>query len=157
MPAKKLKEYLEANSVKYEVLTHKLAYTAQEVAATQGVTGWKVAKTVVCNCDDKYMLVVLQAPMLVDLERLKQTLGCSKAHLATESEMGKLFPGVEVGAEPPFGNLYNLPVYIDTELAEMSDIVFRAGTHTETIRISYKDFERLVHPTVIDVCKPVEA
>ncbi|GAB4332443.1 MAG: YbaK/EbsC family protein [Candidatus Abyssubacteria bacterium] len=157
MPARKLKEYLDSNNVKYEVLTHKLAYTAQEVAATQGVTGWKVAKTVVCNCDGKYMLVVVQAPKLVDLERLKQALECNEAHLATEAEMAKLFPGVDVGAEPPFGNLYNLPVYIDREMTEMPDIVFRAGSHTETIRISYKDFERLVKPTIIDVCKPVEA
>lgn len=156
MPSKRLKEFLDSNKVDYHVMTHKVAYTAQEVAAAQGVTGWQVAKCVVCNCDGEYTLIVLQAPVLIDLERLKQALGCKEASLATEAEMQKLFPDVEVGAESPFGNLYNLPVYIDKELARMPEIVFNADSHTETIRIKYEDFKRLVNPKVIDVGKPVE-
>ncbi|MBI4831679.1 MAG: YbaK/EbsC family protein [Candidatus Lindowbacteria bacterium] len=153
--SRRLKEYLESNGVEYNVAAHKVAYTAQEVAAAQGVTGWHVAKTVVCNCDGKYVLLVLQAPTMVDLSRLKKELGCKEIRLATELEMEKLFPETELGAEPPFGNLYNLPVYVDRGFAEMPEMVFNAGTHTETIRIKYSDFERLVSPKVIEIARPV--
>ena len=154
--SKRLKECLEANNVEYHIMTHKVAYTAQEVAAAQGVTGWQVAKSVVLKCDDEYMLIVLQAPAMVDFKRLKDALGCKEASLASESEMEKLFPGVELGAESPFGNLYNLPVYVDSGLAEMSEIVFNAGTHTETVRLKYADYARLVNPKVIEISKPVK-
>ncbi|UCD56107.1 MAG: YbaK/EbsC family protein [Candidatus Hydrogenedentota bacterium] len=154
--SKRLKEYLDANNVEYNVMTHKVAYTAQEVAAAQGVTGWQVAKSVVLNCDGDYMLVVLQAPALVDLARLKKAIGCKEAKLASESEMEKLFPGVELGAESPFGNLYNLTVYVDKGLTEMREIVFNAGSHTETIRLKYDDYARLVNPTVVDIGKPAK-
>lgn len=153
--SKRLKEYLDKNGIEYNVMTHKVAYTAQEVAAAQGVTGWQVAKTVVLNCDGEYLEVVLQAPARVDFDRLREVLVCEDARLATESEMEKLFPGVELGAESPFGNLYNLTVYVDKGLAEASEIVFNAGTHTETIRLKYKDFERLVKPRVIEISRAV--
>ncbi|MBI5115831.1 YbaK/EbsC family protein [Candidatus Poribacteria bacterium] len=153
--SRRLKEYLDSNNVQYNVMAHKVAYTAQEVAAAQGVTGWHVAKSVVCNCDGKYVLLVLQAPSMVDLARLKKAVGCKEIRLASELEMENLFPEAELGAEPPFGNLYNLPVYIDKGFAEMPEIVFNAGSHTETIRIKYSDFERLVKPTEIEIARPV--
>jgi Ala-tRNA(Pro) deacylase len=154
--SRRLREFLDSHGVAYKIMTHKVAYTAQEVAATQGVTGWQVAKSVVLKCDKQYMLVVLQAPALVDFDRLKKALGCKKAQLASESDMEKLFPGVELGAESPFGNLYELPVYIDKPLAEMSEIVFNAGTHTETMRMKYEDYARLVNPEVVEISKPVK-
>ena len=58
------------------------------------------------------------------------------------------FPDCEVGAMPPFGNLYGVPVYVEKTLAEDETMVFRSGTHTETMSVSYSDFERLVEPTV---------
>lgn len=155
--SKRLKEFLDANKVSYKVMTHKVAYTAQEVAAAQEVTGWQVAKTVVCNCDGKYALLVLQAPVMVDFNRLKKALGCKQAKLASEMEMEKLFPGIELGAESPFGNLYDLPVYVDKGLADMSEIVFNAGSHTETMRIKYEDYARLVGPKVVEIGKPLQA
>lgn len=155
--SKRLKEFLDSNKIGYRVMTHKVAYTAQEVAAAQEVTGWQVAKTVVCNCDGKFALLVLQAPVMVDFNRLKKALGCKQVNLASEAEMEKLFPGIELGAESPFGNLYDLPVYVDKGLAEMSEIVFNAGSHTETIRMKYEDYARLVGPEVVEIGKPSRA
>ncbi len=155
--SRRLKEYLEENGVEYDVITHKAAYTAQETAAAQGVTGWRMAKSVVINCDGECLLVVLQAPTRLDFDLIKEILACEDARLATESEMEGLFPGVELGAESPFGNLYGLPVYVDRGLTETPEIVFNAGTHIEAIRIKYADFERLVHPRVVEVGKPVAA
>lgn len=153
--SRRLKEYLDENGVEYSVMTHKAAYTAQETAAEQKVTGWRMAKSVVINCDGEFLLVVLQAPARVDFDRLREILACEDARLATESEMEKLFPGVELGAESPFGNLYGLAVYVDRGLAEAPEIVFNAGTHIETIRIKYADFERLVNPRVVEIGKTV--
>jgi Ala-tRNA(Pro) deacylase len=76
--------------------------------------------------------------------------------LATEKEFAALFPDSELGAMPPFGNLYNLPVYVDTSLTEDEEIVFNAGTHVDTIRIKYKDFVKLVQPKVIEAAIRVE-
>ncbi len=154
--SKRLKEFLDKNGIEYHVKTHKVAYTAQEVAATQGVTGWQVAKTVVVNCDGEFLLIVLQAPTRVDFDRIKDVLVCGDARLATEAEMAELFPGVELGAESPFGNLYNLAVYVDKGLTEASEIVFNAGTHTETIRMKFADYERLVKPRVIEIARPAK-
>lgn len=152
--SKKLKEFLDANKVAYNIMTHKVAYTAQEVAAAQKVTGWQMAKTVVCNCDGNYALLVLQAPVMVDFGRLKKALKCKEVRLASEQEMEKLFPGIELGAESPFGNLHNLPVYVDKGLAGETEMVFNAGSHTETMRIKYADYARLVNPTVVEIGKP---
>ena len=151
--SRRLKEFLDANDIVYDVMTHKTAYTAQEVAAAQGVTGWQVAKTVVVNCDGRYMLLVLQAPAMVDFKHLEKALGCKEARLATEAEMEKLFPGVELGAESPFGNLYDLTVFIDQAFADVSEMVFNAGSHTETIRIKYADYAKLVNPRVVQMSK----
>ena len=154
--SRKLKEYLDANGVNYDVMTHRAAFTAQEVAAAQGVTGWQVAKSVVLDCDGEYLLIVLQAPAKVDFDRIRDVLVSEDIRLATESEMAELFPGVELGAESPFGNLYDIPVYVDRGLAEEREIVFNAGTHTETIRLQYEDFARLVKPRVIEISKPAK-
>lgn len=155
--SKRLKEFLESNNVKYNIITHKVAYTAQEVAASIDVTGWRVAKTVLCNCDGKYVLLVLPAPLKVDFASLKHAVRCREVRMASEPEMENLFPETELGAEPPFGTLYNLPVYIDKGLANMPEIVFRAGSHTETIRMAYEDYARLVKPEVVDIGRKMAA
>jgi Ala-tRNA(Pro) deacylase len=149
--SKRLLEYLDECGIAHSIMAHKPAYTAQETAAAQGITGWQVAKSVVLCCDGEYLLVVLQAPNQVDFDLIRDVLACDDVRLATETEMEDLFPGVELGAESPFGNLYDLAVYVDSGLTELPEIVFNAGTHTATIRTSYEDFERLVQPRVIDI------
>lgn len=154
--SRKLKEYLDSRGVKYEVLSHKVAYTAQETAAAQRITGWNVAKCVVCFCDGKFLLFVLQAPTVIDFARLKKSLGCQEARLASEQEMEQLFPETELGAESPFGDLYGLPVFIDKGLTEIEEIIFNAGSHTEAIRMKMDDYRKLANPKIVEMGKPAK-
>ena len=144
----RLREFLEKEKVWYEHEVHRTAYTAQEVAAEGHVPGKMMAKTVVLKVDDHITLAVLPATVRTDLGRLKTALGAKEVRLASELEFTGLFPDCEVGAMPPFGNLYGVPVYVDTSLAKDEEIVFNAGTHQDTIRMKYADFERLALPKV---------
>lgn len=137
---------LKTSGIAYEILKHPQAFTAQEVAATVHVTGKEIAKTIVVNADGKFVMAVIPAPHKVSLKSLKELLGAKEVRLASEEELTQLFPDCEVGAMPPFGNLYNMPVYISTALKDRKEVIFNACTHTEVIKISYVDFERLVQP-----------
>ena len=148
IPAR-LENYLAEKHVPYTRSTHRLAYSAQGVAAAQHVAGWTVAKTVILKTEDQFLMVVLPAPMKVDLHLLREQLPFNQLELADEWEFGRLFPDCQLGAMAPFGNLYGLPVYVEESLARQDEIVFNAGTHVDTIRMKYKDFDRLVGPTVI--------
>jgi Ala-tRNA(Pro) deacylase len=148
--AAKLKECLDGNAVKYDVLTHAQVYTAQDVAAATHVPGRELAKSVVVKADDRFVLAVLPAPRKIDIDKLQQVVRAKEIRMAHEAEFASLFPGCELGAMPPFGNLYGVDVYVDDSLTRDEEIVFNAGTHVEAIRMKYKDFERLVKPTVGD-------
>ncbi len=149
MPVQQLKEFLDNRNVKYVTITHSASYTAQEVAASAHVPGKELAKTVVVKLDGKMALAVLPASFRVNLDLLKQTTGAESIELATEDEFRDRFPGCDVGAMPPFGNLYDMPVYVSEVLAEDDEIAFNAGSHTELIRLAYADFERLAQPKVL--------
>jgi Ala-tRNA(Pro) deacylase len=146
MPVKKLKEYLDSHKIKYESISHSEVHTAQEIAASAHIPGKELAKTVMVKIDGKMAMAVLPASYRIDFELLKAAAGASYVELASEEEFEDLFPGCEVGAMPPFGNLYGMDVFVAASLAEDEDIAFNAGSHTELIRLSYKDFERLVAP-----------
>ena len=150
MPAKKLKDFLDAKKAKYVAVTHAPAYTAQEIAALTHIPGKNLAKTVVVKLDGKMAMAVLPASRAVDFELLKKASGAAKAELASEDEFRDIFPECELGAMPPFGNLYDMPVYVDERLSEDEAIAFNAGSHKELFRMTYKDFEALVKPTVAD-------
>jgi Ala-tRNA(Pro) deacylase len=149
MPVTKLKEFLDAKKVKYSVLTHSTAYTAQEIASLAHVKGGELAKTVIIRLDGRMAMAVLPASRQVDLSLLKASARAKTASMATEAEFRDLFPGCETGAMPPFGNLYGVPVLVDESLSKDKAIAFNAGTHHELIRLSYEDFARLVQPTVV--------
>lgn len=149
MPTATLTEFLDRQGVKYVTISHSPAYTAQEVAASAHVPGREMAKAVVAKLDGKPAMVVLPAGEKVDLERLRASAGAQEVALATEQEFAGLFPGCELGAMPPFGNLYGLDTYVTPSLADDEEIAFNAGTHTELIRMPYRDFERVVHPREI--------
>ena len=144
----RLRDFLETEKVRYEHEVHRTAYTAQEVAAEEHVPGKMFAKTVVVKVDDGIALAVLPATARTNFGRLKSALGAREVRLATELEFTGLFPDCEVGAMPPFGNLYGVPVYVDASLAQDEEIIFNAGTHQDTIRMKYADFERLALPKV---------
>lgn len=149
MPVRKLKEFLDANHIKYVVMSHSPAYTAQEIAATAHVPGKELAKTVIVQVDGKMAMAVLPAAFKIDVVLLKEAIGAKEVAIATEKEFKDLFPECELGAMPPFGNLYEMDVYVTESLAEDEEIAFNAGTHTELIKLAYKDFERLVRPKVV--------
>lgn len=151
MPAAKLKEFLDANGVKYVSLVHSQAFTAMEVAESAHVKGREMAKAVVVKLDGRLALAVLPATRKVDLEALRQGTGALQAELAHEHEFRGDFPGCEVGAMPPFGNLFGMEVFVDPALAAHDEIAFNAGTHVELIRMAYADFARLVKPRVVSM------
>lgn len=146
MPLQKLMEFLESHKIKYSTVSHSQAFTAQEIAATAHIRGKQVAKTVMVKIDGRMAMAVLPASYRVDFDLLKKATGASKVELASEQEFKDLFPECEVGAMPPFGNLYGIEVIVDEILAEAEEIAFNAGSHTELIRLSYKDFQAHVKP-----------
>jgi Ala-tRNA(Pro) deacylase len=143
----RLKNFLDENQIPYSVMTHIRAYTAQGAAATMQISGKELAKTVVLSAGEEMILAVLPAPNHVRLDKLADEMG-KPVRLATEQEFSSLFPDCEPGAMPPFGSLYNLPVYVDESLAADEAIVFNAGTHHDAIRMRYADFVRLAKPTI---------
>ncbi len=142
---KRVKQYLKENRIKYKITRHKEVFTTQEIAATQHISGKQLAKVVIVKAKD-FAMMVLPANLLLDIKKVKKILKSKSIRLAKEAELEKLFPDCEIGAMPPFGNLYNLPVYIDKTLTEKKEIAFEAGDHTHTIAMKYEDLARLVQP-----------
>jgi Ala-tRNA(Pro) deacylase len=153
----RLQGYLRENEVPFEAQHHPRAVTAQEVAATEHVPGKMFTKTVMALADLEMVMLALPAPYHVNPEKAAEALGARDFRLASEEQFEDAFPDCEVGAMPPFGNLYDVPVYVDVALAEDESIVFRAGTHTDTMSIAYADFERLVEPTLTKFADPPSA
>lgn len=151
MPGEKLRRFLEDNGVAYEVQEHELVYPAQEVAAAEHVPGRLVAKPVMLMADDRLVMVVVPASLEVDLDKARGALGATQVRLASEEEFADAFPDCELGAQPPFGNLYDVPVYVDEALASDPYIVFRDGSHTETMKIDTAEYLRLVQPSRVEV------
>lgn len=153
----RLEGYLRENGVEYVLEHHPVAYTARDVAASEHVAATRIAKSVMVLADEHLAMVVLPGSEHLYIPALPGALGAHHVRLAQESEFGPAFPDCEVGAMPPFGNLYGVPVYVDASLVEYETIRFEAGTYTDTLCIKYADFMRLVNPTVVDVGHPQEA
>ncbi len=149
MPVEKLRELLDRNRIKYVVISHSPAHTAQEIAASAHIPGSEMAKTVVVKLYGRLAMAVLPASELVDLELLADAAFAQMAELADEAEFGDRFPDCELGAMPPFGNLYGMDVYVADSLAEDEEIAFNAGSYTELVRMAYPDYARLVKPRIL--------
>lgn len=148
----KTDQYLREQGVAFEHHTHSPVYTAQELAAEEHIPGRQVAKAVIVHAEERgYVMCVLPASQKLDLTKVGYALGVKRCRLAEESEMGELFPDSEIGAEPPFGNLYNMSTLVDSRLAEDSRILFPAGSHRDAIEMSYADYARLASPVVADI------
>jgi len=143
-------EFLDKSAARYEVTKHPPAFTAQQMAAVEHESGQYVAKPVIVKADGKYMMCVLSACYKIDLGALKSQLGVKSVALAKEKDIGKMFDDCELGAEPPFGNLYDLPTIMDKSLEEDDHITFQAGTHEKAIRMSMDDYRKLVEPKVLE-------
>jgi Ala-tRNA(Pro) deacylase len=146
---RQLREFLDSRGIKYVVVPHAHAITAQQIAASAHIPGKELAKTVVVKLDGKTALAVLPASQKVDFDLLRETAGARHAELASEAEFRDRFPDCDLGAMPPFGNLYGLDVYVADSLADDEEIAFNAGSFTELVRMDYRDFERLVRPKVL--------
>jgi Ala-tRNA(Pro) deacylase len=142
----RLDEFLTGRGVAYERLHHRPAYSANRVAQALHVPGREVAKAVLLRAGWGYALAVLPATRRVDLRRLAEDLWGEEVEVASEAEVGRVFPDCEAGAVPPFGSLYHLPTVVDESLARDEQIVFEAQTHAEAIRMAYRDYEALEHP-----------
>lgn len=150
MPIAKLKNYLDRNDVEYRLISHARAFTAQEIAASSHITGHEIAKTVIVKIDGVLAMAVLPASEVIDLEQFAAMIGATLVELAGENEFERFFNDCEVGAMPPFGNLFGMKVYVDPELALDEKIAFNAGNHTELIQLRYNDFEELVQPIMLE-------
>ena len=150
MSVEKVKEYLDQANIQYQVIEHKRAYTAQEIAANANIPGQQFAKTVMIRVDGKMAMAVIPAPQRVNFESLKKQLGAKEIRLATEHEFKDLFPDCEVGAMPPFGHLYDMPVYVADDLEKEIVIAFCGGSHSELVQLNYHDFAKLVKPRVLN-------
>jgi len=155
MPIQKLKQFLDDNGIKFVSVQHSAAYTAQEVAALAHIPGELMAKTVMVKIDGQMAMAVVPASHQIDFARLRVVTDAETAELADEEEFKGFFPACDVGAMPPFGNLYDMAVYCSTALSEDLEIAFNAGTHSELIRLAYADYEQLVQPTIASFSKRV--
>jgi Ala-tRNA(Pro) deacylase len=145
---RRLKELLDEAKVSYEIYNHPLAYTAQEIAAQQHFSGKEMAKVVMLEVDHRLIMGVVPGSRKLDLNTVKASLAAKEVRLATEDEFVSRFPECEIGAMPPFGNLFGLPVVADPALEKDEYIYFNAANHVQTVRITYRDFVQLVRPQI---------
>ena len=153
----KLLAFLNANQVEFTHHVHPTAYTAREVASVEHLPAGKIAKAVIFFSENGYGMAVLSGDSMLDLQGLRNVLGVSRLRLATENELGELFPECELGAMPPFGNLCNIPIYLDGRLAGEEMIAFNAGTHRDVVHMRFRDFERLAKPTIVTLARHAAA
>lgn len=149
MPVQKLKNYLDVNNVHYVSIIHSKAHTSQEIAASSFVSGYEFAKTIMIMVDNKLTMCVLPATNRISFEQIKVVINAKEVRMATAAEFIKFFPNCELGAMPPFGNLWNMDTYIDASLSEHREISFNAGNLHEVIKMRYRDYDILVKPMVM--------
>jgi Ala-tRNA(Pro) deacylase len=149
----KLRAFLDQNHAEYTHTVHSLAYTAREVAAVEHLPAREVAKTVVVHADNGYHMLILPANRMVDFQEIRDILGFCHARMVPETELSQLFPDCELGAMPPFGNLYGMRVYLDSDFAAEEMLTFNAGTHRDVIHMRTSDFLKLVRPTLVSLAR----
>ncbi len=153
-----LKKFLTEKKIPFENITHPQAFTAQEVAHAIHKTGKVLAKTVIVEADGKIVMAVVPAHHKVDLRAVKAVVRAKDVHLVPEVKLRELFPESDLGAMPPIGPMYNLPVVVSRDLAEKPEIIFNACTHTDCVKMNYVDFEKVVNPSVAEISDiPAEA
>jgi Ala-tRNA(Pro) deacylase len=156
MPVERLKEALNAKGIRYVIMSHSPAYTAQEVAAATHIPGRELAKVVMVKLDGKMVMTVLPASHRVNLERLATSTGAWHAELATEDDFSEMFSGCEIGAMPPFGRLWDLPTYASDALLEDDEIAFNACNHTEVMFLPLRDWFHVAEPKIVTFSEPLD-
>ena len=151
MSTQRLQNYLDERRIDYTLINHPETFTAQETAQSAHIPGREIAKTVVVRIDGTAAMVVQPATSKIHLGKLKKLTGAESVCLADEQDLNEMFPDCDLGAMPPLGNLYGMHVYVGESLTHDEEIAFNAGSHTELIKLRYRDFESLVHPEVLDL------
>ncbi len=149
MPTPRLVEFLDASHTRYSLLRHAPGWSAQRTARSAHIKGDHLAKTLIMNADNRLVMVVLPASHRVDIDSLRHALGAVKLELASEPEFRNLLPDCEPGALPPFGNLYNMEVYLAECMSHDEEFTFCAGSCTQLIKMKFDDYQQLVQPTLI--------
>ena len=144
-----LREMLTREGVRFEVISHRDVYTAQERAAACHIPGRQVAKVVVVRDGDWYAMTVLPASAKLDVQKLREAARRPSLAVAREAEFLRLFPGCEAGAMPPCGRMYGLDVYLDGSLAGQDEMIFEGGTHHEEVRMPMRDYLRIERPSIL--------
>jgi Ala-tRNA(Pro) deacylase len=153
MTSQKLEQFLQSNHVPFRTLEHPYAMTAQATAARANVDEHEMAKIVMVWLDDRLAMAVVPSNELLDLARLREASGARAVSIASEADFKHRFAECEVGAMPPFGNLYGMDVYADDGLAKDEHIAFNAGSHRELVSMEWRDYERLVRPRVVPMTR----
>ena len=151
MISERIKGYLEDHEMSYRIHRHPRAITAQEVAHAEGVTGWKVVKNVGCEVDGRPVICAIAAPDLVDLDALADVFGAADVRLLEEEELADLFPGCELGAAPPLGGLFGLPVIFDRQLLGRETLLMNAGNHEELLEVRTTDYLEQETPRLANI------
>lgn len=146
----KIKTYLSESAVSYWHKTHPVAFTSQETAAVDHISGQELGKTVVLLADGRPIMAVLPADRVINMDVLKKHVGCERLSLASEREFPERFPSCQPGAMPPFGRLFGMMLYCDRSLAAQPEVEFNAGTHVDTIRMKFSEFAQLEAPVMAD-------
>jgi Ala-tRNA(Pro) deacylase len=146
----RIEQYLKQQGVRYEVLRHARAFTAQRVAQAEHIPGKMQVKVVVLRGGGQFYMAVLPAIAHVDVAAFNRVVG-RECQLATEAEFKDIFPDCEIGAMPPFGSFYMLPVYADDLLEEDDEIVLQAGTHSDSVKIAWDDYLRIERPRLAEI------
>jgi Ala-tRNA(Pro) deacylase len=149
--AHRVREHLVSHGIPYTLTEHRQTFTAQAMAQAEGVPGRQVAKPVILSADGELVMAVLAAPDHVSMTLAKQAFDCDEVELATEAEFGEVFGDCELGAEPPFGNLYGMPVVVDGGLMAAEELVFNAGDHRHSMRISMEDYLAATQPREVQI------
>ena len=152
-----LLRYLQSNKIEFQVLEHDPAFSAHDVAAVAHIPESEMAKAVLIKIDEHHWMAVLRADQRINQQMIRRVFGAKNVQLAHEEDLGMLFPDCQIGAMPPFGNLYGLPVLLEECLADDEEIVFNACTHTKAIRMKFKDFRHLAKPVIAGFAEPVHA
>jgi Ala-tRNA(Pro) deacylase len=151
-----VRKALEGRGVRYRELHHPRAYTSQEVAKREHVSGHQVAKVVVVMADGKPVELVLPASRRVVLEQVRELLGARDMRLATETEMERYFTECEIGAVPPLRHWKDIDVLMDTTLSADDEILFQAGTHEDAVALRFDDWQRIVEPRTANFSEPAD-
>lgn len=145
---KKIITLLSHNHMDYRVVRHNISYTAQETAQAAHISGHNFAKTILLRVDGKPMMAVLPADAKINFKHIKEITGAKQANLASEEAIHFFFEDCDIGAMPPFGNIYRIPTLMDTLFENCEDIAFNAGDHEDVMMIKFADYCKLVHPKI---------